>query len=117
MEAINAMIVWQPLLTPQQRCLAPFDHPTPTVRVFDNRDQAEHRRNDYLPCSLGACTSEWTKATDLLPHIFSAFLSVADDGVPIADIHREFLKIDLYAAMNGGREMFGVTIPDELEHE
>lgn len=136
-EARKAMIVWNPssdpnhlgvgvgadgridLITPEEGAVlyqgSGSRRGPPVIRVFDNEDQSEHQRYDHMPCSYGACMHDWHEAEDLLPHIFRAFLAVVADGVPVADAHREFLKIDEYHRMLDRREFFGVEVPDAEE--
>lgn len=122
MEARKAMIVWQPveaesmegLWEGRGRLVSNPRGRSPEVRVFDYEDDAAQDRYDHLPCSLGACLAGWC-AENPLADVFRVFLSVVSDGVPMADIHREFLKIDEYAAMVGHTDYFGVEIPDEDE--
>lgn len=119
MKARDAMIAWEPATaeTPEApgRMKAAWQPSrAPEVQVFHNDDQVAHRRHGHLSSSLGACLAIWC-VNDPLIEVFRTFLHVAGDGVPLADIHREFLKIDEYAAMTNGTPFFGVEIPDPEE--
>jgi hypothetical protein len=130
--ARNAMIVWEPAtaeghaglgidengrldLIPKSdevflgRMRAAWQKPTtPEVRVFDDvTDHAGHDRYDHLSCSLGRCCAGWCEQ-DPMADLFRSFLAVIADGVPLAAVHREFLKIDEYYRMLDRREFFGV---------
>jgi hypothetical protein len=112
MQARVAMILWQPVVSETGglgRWGTPRPETKPVVRVVE---ESEADKYDYLPCSLGCCLHDWQEAEDRRPHIFRAFLSVLQDGLQPAEIHREFLKIDEYAEMIGGQEYFGVEFPD-----
>lgn len=121
MELKHTMVVWNPAVAGSVEELPhgglgrvvsdPRDR-VPEVRVYDDRNQADARRFDRLGCSNGSCMFGWVEE-DPMRDLFRVFLSVASDGVPLADIHREFLQIDEYAAMVGHTTYFGVEIPDE----
>lgn len=122
MQARSAMIVWEPATAETHdelpggrgRVTPGGRHRQPEVRVFDDADKAAHERFSHLPCSLGACVAGWCEG-DTMADVFRVFLSVVSDGVPMPDVHREFLNIDEYAAMIGGAEYFGVTPPEQEE--
>lgn len=118
--AKDAMIVWEPATaeTPDAlgRRKSAWQKPTkPEVRVFDDvGDHGAHDRYGHLPCSLGCCLHGWCDQ-DALADVFRTFLAVVSDGVPVADVHREFLKIDEYYRMLDRREFFGVPMPETEE--
>lgn len=87
----NAMVWWND-------AVEALDYPgSPRIAVLSNRES--NRAFSYLSNSIGACFLHWDKTEPhlLAAHLLAAFASITGrDGVPAADAHQEFMKIDEY---------------------
>ncbi len=73
----------------------------PRIWVFDQHEvrSAETRKYDYLSNSVGRCFAGWDNApiVMLAAYMLNLYHKVTFlDGVPVAEAHEQFMKIDEY---------------------
>jgi len=99
----KAVLFWEPFYSDQ-----PYKG---EMHVIDN-DTPCQIKYDKLACSGGAVLREWRESTAPLVQVLHAMVSMLEDGINPATIHREFMKIDAYADAIGDFPYFGVEVDE-----